>query len=529
MKRVSNVWIAPIVLVVTASMSPSQLPGQATSVTPQEPPTLGELFRIDPATGTPTPLERVKVNKIQVDMHRVEFCIEGSVSPVSLKAGEPLQFVIRLTSPGAPAGRSGSPQWHRYDGELNAEEALRHIRLQRLVVQHFKKGDERILTTATIRLNAQTYGALTSGLDPRNPDRVAQSFRLTPQIALTPGEYHIWIDGTHDSELDTGTHFYATIGPGGEHWAFGIVERRLTVYAPDGAGASQAAIAAIRPAGPLRPATDQPNSPAVISYAGKPQVQILGGDLRVESLAFSPDSKVLATAAGNSARLWDASTGTLLQTVEIWRRTKSGPVHSLLSPPPFLGFSRDSGTLEAGWPGEPGALYDVRTGKLVGGFDTPAVPRGSILSPDGKLMAAGNVAGTVLLEDSHTGQLVRVLQGHDGTAYAPAFSSDGKTLACGGVDGSILIWDTETWTVLRTLRNTGGVHDLRFSPNGKALAGLRNGQDDSVSLWGVESGSLLQILEAHPGGVGPFGFSPDGTILATAGTEDSTVKLWHWR
>jgi WD40 repeat protein len=518
MKRVSNVWIAPMVLVATASMSPSQLTGQATSVTPQEPPTLGELFRIDQATGTPTPLERVKVKKIGVDMHRVEFYIEGSASPVSFKAGEPLQFVVRLTRPGDPADPSGSRQWHRYDGDLNAEEVMKHVRLQQLVVQHFKKGDERILTTTTIRLNVHTYGPflLTRDPDPRKPDRVAQSFRLTPRIPLTPGQYHIWIDGMHDFELDTGAHYYATIGPGGEHWAFEIT-----------AGASQEAIAAIRPAGPLRPATNQPNSPAVISYAGKPQVQILGGDLRVESLAFSPDSKVLATAAGNSTRLWDASTGALLQTVEIWRRAKSGPSHSLLSPPPFLGFSRDSGTLEAGWSGEPGALYDVRTGKVVGGFDTPAVPHGRALSPDGKLMGTGHVAGTVILRDSHTGELVRVLQGHDGPSYSPAFSSDGKTLACGGVDGSILIWDTETWTVLRTLRNTGRVYEIRFSPDGKALAGWTG--EDSVGLWRTESGSLLQTLEAHPGGVGPFDFSPDGSVLATAGTEDNNVKLWRWR
>jgi hypothetical protein len=211
MRRISTIRIAAMLLVATASVSPSQLTGQATSVTPQEPSILGELFRIDQATGTPTPLERVKVKKLPVNMHRVEFGIEGPASPVSFKAGEPLQFAIRLLSPG-----------DRNDGEL---QVLRHVRLGRLVVQHFKKGDDRVLTTATIRLNVQTYGQLTRGLDPKKPDRVAQSFRVTPQIALTPGEYHLWIDGMHDFELNTGTRFRATIGPGGEHWAFDVIAR----------------------------------------------------------------------------------------------------------------------------------------------------------------------------------------------------------------------------------------------------------------------------------------------------------------
>jgi len=213
MRRISTICIAAMLLVATASMSPSQLTGQATSVTPQEPPTLGELFGIDQATGTPTPLERVEVKGVALNLRKVEFGIEGSASPVSFKASEPLQFAIRLMSRG-----------DRNDGELNAKEVQRHIRLGRLVVQHFKKGGyERILTLGTIGFNVQTYGLLTRGLDPRKPDRVAQSFRLTPDIALTPGQYQIWINGMHDFELDT--HFHSSYASGGEHWAFEIIAR----------------------------------------------------------------------------------------------------------------------------------------------------------------------------------------------------------------------------------------------------------------------------------------------------------------
>jgi len=216
MRRISTIWIAAMLLVATASMSPSQLTGQATYVTPQEPPTLGEFFRIDQATGAPTPLERVEVKRVYIKTSVVEFCIEGSASPVSFKAGEPLQFAIRLMSPG-----------DRNDGELNATEVQRHIILGRLVVRHFKKvGDVRVLTLGNTGLNIQSYGQLTRGLDPRNPDRVARSLRLTPDRALTPGEYYIAIGGMKDLELHGGAHFHmGYTGHGIEYWAFKIIAR----------------------------------------------------------------------------------------------------------------------------------------------------------------------------------------------------------------------------------------------------------------------------------------------------------------
>lgn len=219
MKRLSFLRIAPIVLVAAASMSSSQLASQAPSVTPQEPATLGEFFHIDQATGAPATLERVKIKEqkagpirsqgiFQPREQMVDFYIEGGASPVVFKAGEPQLFVIRLMSPADQYGR-----------ELNSEEVRKHIGLTRLVVQNVKTHEERFLTKTNIPLDVQTYGQSSPGLDPKKPDRSAQSFRLTPHIALTPGEYQIWIRGTHNFELVSN----GLVGNG--DWAFGIVER----------------------------------------------------------------------------------------------------------------------------------------------------------------------------------------------------------------------------------------------------------------------------------------------------------------
>jgi hypothetical protein len=107
----------------------------------------------------------------------------------------------------------------RYGRELNSQEVQKHIFMTRLAVQNIRKHNERFVTKTTIPLDVQTYGQLTLGLDPKKPDRAAQSFRLTPHIALTPGEYVISLRATHNFEL-TGR-----AGFGNEDWAFGIVGR----------------------------------------------------------------------------------------------------------------------------------------------------------------------------------------------------------------------------------------------------------------------------------------------------------------
>ena len=219
MNRVSFVWIAPMALMAMASTPSTRLASQERLAAPQEPATLGEMFHIDQTTGAPAALERVKIKEqkagpirsdgiIKPREQMVDFYIEGGASPVVFKSGEPQMFVIRLMSPG-----------DRYGSELNSEEVRKHIGLTRLVVQNVKTHDERFLTKTNIPLDVQAYGQLTLGLDSKNAGRSAQSFRLTPHVALTSGEYQIWIRGTHNFELVSNGLV------GDEDWAFSIVER----------------------------------------------------------------------------------------------------------------------------------------------------------------------------------------------------------------------------------------------------------------------------------------------------------------
>ncbi len=107
-----------------------------------------------------------------------------------------------------------------------------------------------------------------------------------------------------------------------------------------------------------------------------------------------------------------------------------------------------------------------------------------------------------------------------------AFSPDGKLLATGDVNHEIQLWRVADGQLLLTFTvQEGWIWSVAFSPDGKLLAGSAN---QSVQLWDVQSGALVQSLTGYSDRVFSVAFSPDGQLLAT-GSEDQRVRIWEWR
>jgi len=156
-------------------------------------------------------------------------------------------------------------------------------------------------------------------------------------------------------------------------------------------------------------------------------------------------------------------------------------------------------------------------------------------SPDGKLLASADGAGTARLWDISTGQprgKPLLVNNALSPVYGVAFSPDGKLLATAGSDGRVRFWDPVTGQprgkpLRASAGPTGFVRGLAFSPDGKLLATA--GGDGTVRLWDLRTGQPVGVPQRGTStlaGVNAVAFSPDGKLLASAGS-DGTVRLWN--
>jgi WD40 repeat protein len=181
-----------------------------------------------------------------------------------------------------------------------------------------------------------------------------------------------------------------------------------------------------------------------------------------------------------------------------------------------LAFSPDGKALAAAH--GPVRLIDVATGKDLWRVESEShIAVAVAVSPDGRLIASGDLNGTVHLWDRQGGREIQRFQESPGSCYSLAFSPGGKYLA-GTSAGVVLVWDVATGKLLYRLPGRSNyLPRLDFSPDGKEFV-VAWFYEAKLQFRDPRTGAMLRTWDAAEENCLSPRFSPDGKLMATTGT-----------
>jgi len=227
----------------------------------------------------------------------------------------------------------------------------------------------------------------------------------------------------------------------------------------------------------------------------------------VTFVASSSDGTRLLTKTSGTARIWAIDSARVIRDVKLDNAagTVMSPDGRLLATAEFAGLR----------------LLDIGTGDVVARFAIPNPVRALAFSPDGRRLGTTDYTGTVRILDLPSGRELARMK-HDIIAMAIAFSGDGRVVVTGSNDNTARIWEVATGREILKLPHRFGAVSVAITHDASRLA--TGSWDGAVRIWEGTSGLELARLTHLPIPTSLV-FSPDGQLLASA-SDDNTARVW---
>lgn len=233
----------------------------------------------------------------------------------------------------------------------------------------------------------------------------------------------------------------------------------------------------------------------------------------ITEAAWSPDGQTLAVAHGGGVWLWQGGFG-------------GDPSVKLEHGAPVKGiaFSPDSKVIATASSDTNVQLWIVSAGKAFYNAKGHTDSVNSVaISPNGRLLASGGGDQRVRLVDMMDSRGSTFLSGHEQEITKVAFALGNTTLASASWDKTIRLWDTSLHEARAILPHEDWVRDIAVSADGKLIGAAC--KDGRIYLWDAEYAQLIRSFEAHAGGADTVAFSPNNDLIATGG-RDNAFALW---
>lgn len=228
-------------------------------------------------------------------------------------------------------------------------------------------------------------------------------------------------------------------------------------------------------------------------------------DRAVHNLVYAPHGGQLAATYRGQVWIWDVQTQTSLEILNIVGTA--------------LAWSPDGGRLVIG---TPEGTLQVWDGGQTHTIEAHTNPISSVAwSPDGTHLASMAGDGFVRIWDAASWE-VMLTREHEAWIGGQIYWS-GATLLQNDVQGNLYLWDATTGETLQSITELRHIDADAWTPDGARFAFA---EDDHIYVMDSTSGKELHELSGHLGWIDALNYSPDGSVLVSAGL-DAVVRLWE--